>query len=293
LILLTVGCSSIRPQPFRDYHAAFLDLQASAEEILEVDQKWARESFDWEIVTSGAALAGVQIQWDPVLPYAWTMSDEPLYILMQRTQIAFTRLNNAFGAYTGLLAQLAGGQVASDAALDSMATKLNDNAGQAANSLGLETNAEGTALFSTAAVALAKAYINKKRKGTLSKLIEENQEAIDNFIESGVALVQLSAEDLKSEYSNRFARLSPAWPNASKPERLTIMQSALALNDEAIGYMKVLESLDQGYSALARKHAELGTALDEDAHYSVKELANIAKRLETQYRELEKSTNDE
>jgi hypothetical protein len=70
------------------------------------------------------------------------------------------------------------------------------------------------------------------------------------------------------------------------------MQSALALNDEAVSYMKVLESLDQGYAALARKHAELGNALDEDAHYSVKELVNIAKRLENQYRELEKTTDD-
>ena len=285
-IALLAGCATVSPAPFKEYHDAVLDLQASADRVLEADAKWSRESFHEGVKDRSTALADLTLEFDDTLAYGWTLPNEPLFVTVERTRSAFAHLNTTFVSYTDLLYQLAANKVASAEEFDTLANDLNANARKAAKALRIDASEDNVAIFSTAAAALARSYVENKKRRKLEETISSNQGGVDQFVQAATLAAQLAAEDLKAEYGLRFDRVNAVWRSAPADGRAAVIDDVLALNDEMVGLLKTLETLDVAYRTLAREHRELGRSLGKGADFSARELANTARRLKDQYEEL-------
>jgi hypothetical protein len=144
----------------------------------------------------------------------------------------------------------------SPATYDQLATDLNLNLKSALTSLGVAAPpGRELAIFSTAASASFKAYVQHKQRATLLKALQENQPAIDDVAQQGAAAVRIAVLAYRNEYDLASQKLAL---------KKSIRELA-ELDDRFIKEMAGLRTLSQSYQTLPAAHRELAAGLGEPA----------------------------
>lgn len=278
------GCASVNPEPFKKYKISLREAQTGSDAAMSVNYGWSRSGFvEGFSNRPGAEFSKLLIQ--PGKEYLWTWPEAPIYLQIKQARAALFQLNDAFCNYAGLLAKLAGDELISKEDFESMAKDLNANAISALKSLQLSAP---IALFSIAATEAARLYIENKRQSYLQNAIHENQANIQDYADKCVSIVHTIRGNIKSYYVDRSTPYRSAWAPANPSERQKLTESMLALNEQFIDSLRVLQELEKTYSELPGAHADLAKSIDSEKFdlHGIQSLYSSAQRLQRLYKEL-------
>lgn len=296
LVVWLSGCSTVDPKPFTKFNTAAseltkVDAAVNAHAARVKDSDMARVALDADQVKK----LSLEFDFDASVynhRTKFNATEEPLFIKWERVGAGLSELNLSFIEYTGLLAQLAGGDLIKTEDFDKLATDLNNNARSALKALGKEPDASKLALFSTAASAAAHSYISMKRKQYLIDIINDNQPLVDSYTLAGREAVGILADDIKAENQNLNRSLLTKWNASSSAEDKRKIADQIYSNGEVTGKnLDMLKALDKSYGSLAKTHKSLSTGL-ENNEFSVSELVANIQRVQKLYNELKKANEE-
>jgi hypothetical protein len=286
-VLLVSACASVNPDPFKKYRISLQEAQTGIDAAMSVNYEWTRSGFiDSFSSNSQAAFSQLLIQ--PGSEYLWTWDNAPLYLYVRQTRTALFELNDAFYNYADLLAKLAGDELISKERFDSMAKDLNTTAISALESLKLSIPSQAVGLFSQAAAEAARLYIENKRQSYLRDAIQKNQANIQDYSDKCISLIQTIRGNIKSYYVDRYDPYEKAWKTAKPLERKNLTENMLALNEQLIDSLRVLQELEKAYSELPKAHTDLANSIgSKDMKLDgIQALYSSALRLQRLYKEL-------
>ena len=293
------GCATqpaVESERLEQYRQAFSALQASAEEALAFERDWAYENYMRGLQEGGPESPADVILQFPAAdgdPFAWSLPDRPIFQSLDESASALSRVNGLFSDYTSLLVGLAGGDSDDAAGIEALAARLNENSRSAARALGLEVEAEDTALFATAAATAARAYLEHQRAEDLREVLRRNQDAVAAFARLGADMAELSATGVKDEYQDATDAWIQRVIGAPADRRAQLVERQLERNQRTIAQLRGLRMLRDGYLQVAETHAELARALGSEAPVDVQAIAERARDVRELYRRLREPDSED
>jgi type II secretory pathway pseudopilin PulG len=226
-------------------------------------------------------------------PFAWVSSDPPpLYLTAARFRTGVYQLNTVIVEYAGLLAQLASPDLVKPETFDKLATDLNGNLRSAVTALGGSPPNKEIAIFSTAAAAGFKAYVQHKQKSALLKALQDNQSTIEEVAEMGAKAVQTTAAAFWNEYRNTSKGFTDALARSGTPPaaRQVAYRGLVDLDDKFIKELSALRGLHESYKALPAAHRELAAGITDPAlgFPAIQEIGQRGRDLLRLYEQLSK-----
>ena len=288
-VSLIVGCASVNPKPFTQYHTAVQEAQSGIDAAMSINYNWTRSGFA-EGFASNTNSRFSQIMIQPGAGYDWAIAAQPLYLQIKETRSGLATLNTAFATYADLLTKLAGGQLVDTARFDQMAADLNKNSRTAAEALSLEAPSQGFSLFSTAASKAAHLYIENRRQKHLKAALQDNQENVEAYSAQCVSLIHTIRGTIKTHYAERVEPIKMRWAAAGTDKRLKATEMMLALNEQYADAMHILQELETAYGALPQAHLDLIDAIEKPGFDldGIQTLYASGRRLQRLYDQLEK-----
>jgi hypothetical protein len=258
LLLLTAGCASVDTQSFVAFSASVERLKSGSEAHTEATVNDSRDKLIRAVAAGELSPADLQLEFTGPFETRYGFADnEPTFIKYDRFQGGLVALNSALAGYAQALVVLAGGSAQGDILpsteqFERMTRELNTNAMRAASTLGLNPGGDQSALLTTAAVQLFKAYLAHSRREMLQTAIQEVQPRILAFAELARQAVRILAGQIESDYNARFLSLALATPPKAPP--------LLKLNRETRAELAALKSIADSYRALPAAHQDLALA---------------------------------
>jgi hypothetical protein len=295
--LILVGCGTIRPQPFGEFSNAVQQLRKGADEALKYNDEANRDRFIEETAEASARPDGADevenllIEGIPGHPFAWQMTEVPLFMVSQRFRSGIYTLNSTLLAYAELLNNLANSDLVSRKAFDALAKDLNASLMAAAAALGFEGAEKGAGIISVAASEAAGAYIENQRRAKLREALERNQTLIEDLSQQLQGAIRLAGWNLRNDYELRSKRLADRLvpnPSVGLSSRKKTVQGIVELNEDYLKRLGVLEALHNAYRALPAAHRELTEAVTRPGFNlaSVQDLFENGKRLYELYKDM-------
>jgi hypothetical protein len=282
--ILIAGCASavtIPPQPFEDFEQSITTLKTSADEALAVEQQivFERHLARW---VEEADVLQLQLQADPLDPFALTISGKSLYRDIQASRSKLRELNSLLQGYAATLSLLSGSTEDSPSVdADTLVSDLKTNAEAVARSLELEVDIPDGLFFGFGQVA--KNLVEGKRQELLIRLINESQAEIEMFARAGQNIAKLSAFGISAEYQTKFSALTAGADDLSESKRKKLIESLLALNEDTVRQIDTLKMVHDAYQALPDAHQDLARAVEEGRSLSFTELLAVAESLKQRY----------
>jgi len=292
-----LGCASVDPAPFEELAVSLQSLRDGSAAVLEVTQTESRKAFVEGVVEETgrgdpSSLEGALLL-DPEPPFGWSYAagDAPLYVESRRFRAGVAAVNDALVRYAGLLGELAAPELVDADRFESMARALDADLRAGGRQLGIEgEDAErGIALFSVAATAAARAYIEGRRRDELQGVLEETQPAIDALAQRLARAMELAGRSATASYQSRSAALANQIPGAGEASRRRVIVALVDLNDRYTTRLETLRRLAHAYGSLPTAHNELRRSLEASGGTlsAVRELFEAGRELQALYRELE------
>jgi hypothetical protein len=292
LFLALSGCASIRPGPFRQFNEAVTEAGAGIDAAITMSYEWTRLGFASDFASDTASKFS-QLIVQPGENYTWSMTTTPLYFKIKKARSTLLGLNLAFSRYAALLLKLSGADLINEKTFDLMTVDLNKNVGDALGALGDSSlSVAPTALISTAFVEAAKLFIVHKRRSSLAKAIEQNQENVRSYSDLCVSIIHTMRANIKTYYADNYELIKKSW-NADKAgeKRQKHTEAMLTLNDRFIDALGLLQVLEATYKAFPIAHADLSMAAKKSNLNldGVRQLFSSGKHLQMLYNELNKN----
>ncbi|MDD5699164.1 MAG: hypothetical protein PHH77_11155 [Victivallaceae bacterium] len=289
LALILIGCSSLDPQPFKQFAVSAKSAQFGFNAVMRLNYDWSRNGYAAAFVTDKKAKLS-QIIVRPEQGYAWKWGNQaglPHYFSVRETGVALAGLNDAFSKYAALLAGLADASPVNQKTFVQMAENLNQNASEALETLDIPAASKKFTIVSAAAIDAARWYIENRRKSYLVKAIRNNQRNVEKYSNLGNSLLAAIRNGIKAGYGKQMEVLKGRW---QKNQDIEIVKQILELNEKYVKAMQTLQELEKAYTALPRANAELAVAVKEPelAKKSIKQLYTAALRIQQLYAELGK-----
>jgi hypothetical protein len=292
--LMLVGCASVDPKPFEQFHASAAEFQQGADAALEATHDLAKAGF------SKPSPFADDIPFDSVVltfdedPTRPQMDAAPLYAQLRDLRRGAFQLNGALAEYSRFLALLASGSAKDAEDLEELARNANANLRSARDAMGVELGDNEVALIATVAVELLRQKIEYDRRGYLRETMDEAAEPIDAFSEFMAITMDLVATDVMQIYSEWAELQRRAHSRASRADqKRKIVVTVLERNDRTLLLLEAIRTLREGYRNIPAAHREVRTSLDEKAVFlaSVTRLYGDARRLEKLHAELAKANS--
>ena len=282
-VVAAAGCASVSPEAssaFSAFSASTVQLRDGADASLGVVQERIRDRYIAEASAGDAAkIESLLLAPSAGDPFGWSNEQAPLFLKTARFRDGVRRLNSVLVGYAAALEQMGSPALVAPQTYDQLATDLNGNLRAALATMGVTAppNRE-LAIFSTAAGASFKAYVQTKQRTTLLKALQENQPAIDDVAEQGAAAVRITALAYRNEYDLASQKLA---------QKKAIRELA-ELDDRFIKEMAGLRTLAQSYQMLPGAHRELAAGLGDRAFGlpMIRELYENGRELYRQYEQL-------
>jgi len=298
-LLLLAGCGTIRQEPFAEFSNAVQQLRKGADEALKYNDELNRNRFIEETAKAserrdGAkAVENLLIEGIADQPFAWRMTEVPLFMVSPQFRSGIYTLNSTLVAYSELLSDLADSDLVSQKEFDLMAKDLNSNLIAAATALKFEDSQKGVGMISVAASEAAYAYIDHRRRKNLRKVLEKNQPLIEDLSQKLQGAIRTAARNLRQDYEERSKRLADQLvpnPTTELPARKKTVEALVELNEDYLMRLGILEALHNSYRSLPAAHRELNEAVTKPGYNlaSVKELFESGKHLYQLYKDLQK-----
>jgi hypothetical protein len=193
-------------------------------------------------------------------------------------------------SYSELLLRLASPDLLPKETFDELAQNLNANTYAAAYALTDETPDEARlALFSAAAVEIARSYLESRRRGDLVRALKENQTSIQNFADCMREGVRIAATHASQEYDEQsqflFRQMITGSGPAPESVRRSAIQGLIDLDQRYIEKLETLGSLHRAFDLVPNAHAELVRAAEKPKMNlaSIVTLLEEGKRLEANF----------
>lgn len=296
---LHLACASIDPQPFAKFSLSLQEFRESSDAALQITETENREVLvDLVVAETGrgdASTVSGALLLEPDPPFGWSYEagEAPLYVESRRFRAGVQAVNDALVTYAGLLAELAAPELVDADRFDAMAGDLNGNLRAAAGQLGVGgAGAEqGIALFSTAASAAARAYIEGRRQDQLLDMLEETQQQVEAWSARLVRAMEIAGRNTTASYQNRSNALALGIPGASDSARRKRIEALLELNDRYTSRLRALARMAHAYGSLPVAHNELRRSVERPGIdlATVKNIYQTGKELHALYAELEAS----
>lgn len=207
--LAITGCATtIARPPFQEFADSVQKLRSGADNSLGAlyDQTGIRYADD--TAEGGAALESALLTAPPGDPLGWVSSSPPLFLRVAQFRDGVYRLNSSLVNYAAALLQLASPDLLDPETFNKLATDLNANLGKALPALGVTPPAQGVAIFSTAATAAFRVYLQNKQRSALVDALTKNQGAIQNTAGLGSDAILLTVRAVRNEYNQRSTALA-------------------------------------------------------------------------------------
>ncbi|NOZ93789.1 MAG: hypothetical protein GXP47_03480 [Acidobacteria bacterium] len=296
--VLAGGCSTtVQHSGFSQLTSAMQELREGTDRAIKHNEEISRERFILEVAEAslrdnGAnAVTNLLIGSKPGEPFSWKMDELPLFMASRRFRAGVYALNSALIAYSELLSSLASPELISTAELEAEAQDLNAKLRAAVDMLGVNSSNEKLALFSTTAIEMARAYLERRRRSQLRKVLDENQPLIDQLAGRLQNAMGIAARSLRQDYEERSQRLAEdLLPGSSTAlsDRTKAVRRLVDLDETYIRDLAILEALNASYGALPAAHRELRRAIVEPGASlaSIEGILENGKRLSQLYEKL-------
>ena len=298
VLSLITGCSTIKQQPFASFSSSLQELRKGADEALKYNDTANRKRFIEETAKASLTADGAEdvknllIQSVEGEPFAWQMTQVPLFMVSPQFRSGVYTLNSTLVAYAELLASLADSDLVSQKQFDAMAKDLNANLKAAASTLQFEGVDEGVGIFSVAASKAAHGYIDSKRRSKLQETLEKNQPLIVNISDMLQGAIRIAVFNLRQNYDQRSIKIARQLvPNQSikLATRKKTVEALVELNEDYLMRLRILESLNNSYRSLPAAHLELIKAIEKPGYNlaAVQALYENGKHMYHLYKEMQ------
>jgi len=292
LALIATGCATVSQPPFQQFADSVQKVRSGADSALGGLYDQARDRYVDETAQGGTALQAALLTAVPGDPFAWSSSSAPLFLQIARFRDGVYRFNSTLVDYAATLAQLASPDLLKPETFDQLATDLNGNLRKALPALGVPADNQSIAIFSTAATAAFRAYLQNKQRSSLLDALTKNQEAIQNTAGLGRDAVTITVLAARNEYDLRSSALAEdiARTGASAAERAAKARALVDLNDRFMKELAVLRALNQSYVDLPAAHRDLTAATGDSSVgiAAIRRLYDQGREMERLYEQLSK-----
>ena len=194
--------------------------------------------------------------------------------------------------YSQFIERLASPELLPSKTFDTIAAELNSNAYDAIFTIRNKApDDEKVALFSAAAIEIARTYLESQRRSELIKLLKANQTAVESFalqMQSGVEIAaQASWNEYDEQSQNYFTAMTTSSGIATDSVRRKAIQDVILLARQHIQQVSRLYSLHQAFGQIPNAHKELALALENRklSLTSIMTLLEAGKRLGSTYQQ--------
>jgi hypothetical protein len=251
LATICSGCAKINTAPFNQFKTGLESLREGADAQAAVDVENARARFVARAKSGKIEIPDLQLGFNAPFGYEYSFGDEPLYVTLTRFEQGMSALNGAMISYAQLLVTLAGDETIDPTRFDQLTKDLNGNATAAAKALKLNIPGNETALLSTAAVAIFRAIVERKRRRELTSAIREVQPQVVAYSNAMKTALAFLATGVTTDYDDQIS------PLIQPPGDV---DGILKLNQNTVTTLKTLDALSASYGKLPEAHADLAKA---------------------------------
>ena len=275
MVLLLGGCATVPSvdetgkTPFQSFSESVLELHQGTDQAIANIVTMSTERFMREVLESTGQgdvekLEELRIP-IPQDPLSW--SSVPLFMRMEQFQEGARKSTGALVNYTQFLEDLATPDFFSQETFDKLAGELNSNAFDAIFTISNKPpDEEKVALFSTAAIEVARIYLESQRRSELIKALKANQPAVEAFaaqMQSGVKIAaQASWQEYKEKSQLYFRSMVTGSGMAPEADRKKAIQNLILLDRGHIQQISRLYSLHQAFGQVPNAHKELAAVLE-------------------------------
>ena len=290
VVVLAAGCRSLEPTAFADFHHSLTILQADVD-LATVDAlEGEREILQAQLLAGEVTPDRVSLQLEDH-GYGWRLLPEPLAadrpplppyydwcLARSRLQMA----NQAMRGYAELLLGLAKATPLSKTEKDELREHLNTlvvSGLDATPHAGTQKETTAQAgILSTVAADSFLTYLHCRRMATLRQAIRANDPVFRDYARNAGELVRQLHANLQRHYNRTNEDLLKAW-KGDKGISAEKVRQLLALNDDTIARLEMLEALETAIATLPAAHAELASANPDAASAALQALAAATERL--------------
>ena len=251
-VVITGCATTIAQPPFQEFAESVQKVRSGADTALGALYDQTRTRYIDDTAQGGAALDAVLLTAAPDDPFEWRSSSAspPLFLTEARFREGVYRLNTSLVDYATALRQLASPDLLSPETFNTLAAELNGNLNKALPALGVRAPAEDVAIFSAAATAAFRLYLENKQRSTLAEALTRNQGAIHDTAGLGSSAVQITVRAVGNEYAERSAALAREIQRADAPlvDRRARAKDLIELNDGFIKELAILRALNRSTS---------------------------------------------
>ena len=282
------GCATttaISQQPFQEFAESLQKVRSGADNSLGAVYDQTRARYIENAALGGPGLDAVLLTTAPNDPFRWASSggSVPLFLTEARFRDGVYRLNSSLVDYATALVQLSSPDLLNPETFNALATDLNNNLNKALPALGVQPPSQGVAIFSAAATAGFRLYLQNKQRSALADAISKNQSAIQDTAKLGRSAMELTVREVANEYAERSTALAREIQGAPEASKRAKAKDLIDLDDAFIKDLAVLRALHQSYIDLPAAHADLAAAAGDS-----KVGIGAIRRLYEQGRELER-----
>jgi hypothetical protein len=299
VLLVLSGCATVPSvdetgkTPFQSFSESVLELHQGTDQALANIVAMSTERFMREALKTTAEgevdkLEELRIE-IPHDPLSW--SSVPLFMRMEQFQEGARKSTGALVNYAQFLEDIASPELLPKEKFDKLAGELNSNAFDAIFTISNKKppDEEKVALFSTAAIEIARIYLESQRRSELIKALKANQSTIESFGAQMRSGVKIAALTLWKEYEAKAQLYIDAMTTssgiASESERRIAIQNLILLDRQHIQQVSRLYSIHQAFGQIPNAHNELAAVL-ENSQLSLSAIITLfaaGKRLGSTY----------
>ena len=275
--------STLPASPFQQFHASVVQLAASADQALAVEQELVYRRYIESVAPTGE-MGPLKLLDDPeVSIFEMKVADVPLFQEIQTTRSKLAALHSLLEEYAALLLVLAGATDTSPS-IDALAvaTELRTNATSLAASLNANPDVDNDWFFGFG--VLAQEYVESKRRDKLIMLLRSADDEMRAFAELGQQISLLSAAGIQAEYNASFSAQTQGVDEIGARQRQDVVVDVLELNAQTLRQLESLKQLHDAYGALPGAHLQLQSAVTSGTAPSVSALLSYAENLRDKYR---------
>lgn len=272
-LFIAAGCSSIDSKPFEKFSVSLTELDKGATASLNISIPLTESRFRNELVSDlragrSEAYQLITVQVDAFDPFY--ISPGPLFIEAERFKAGIQKSNQVWIDYASLLVMLSSEKLSDPADFEKMSTDLNNhsmNAIRAFKTDPSEVSAKNAAIFSTIAVTAAKEFIDNKKKETLTKVLVDNQTAIDSFAEqmksATIIMAQYSTQEHTELQQVESRNLLTLLVGTDEVKIQKSVSKLIEIKQRHAQQMLSLNTLYIAYSKIPEAHKALSNSLSE------------------------------
>jgi hypothetical protein len=283
VVLLLNGCATVPSvdetgkTPFQSFSESVLELhqgtdQALANIVTMSTQRYMREALRTTAAgdTTKIEQLRINIPEDPsgnIQKNVLSWSPAPLFMYMEQFREGAKKSTGILVTYSQFIERIASPELLPKETFDTLAEELNSNAYDAISTIkNKPPDEENVALFSTAAIEIARIYLESQRRSELLKALKANQSTVETFAAQMQSGVEIAALALWNEYDEKsqlyFNSMVTSSGIAAEPELRKAIQDLITLDSQHIQNVSRLYSLHQAFGQIPNAHAELTTVLE-------------------------------